>query len=229
MTAPLVRSPTVVMMCGLPAAGKTRTAARLHARAGGALIRSCDVYVNLGIRLPYWVERTRGFTVNVHEYDQLRDRAYDELARRLASELDRLDLVILDAVYGERAKRNVIYAVCRLRGVDVILLHCRCDDPAEVARRLERRRGREGTPEHEASDPSIFRDIARRWEDPHADVSDDGASPTIVTIDTLSEPPVVRGPEESSLIPLLREALHADGPDGLLGQSSHREAVAEHR
>jgi len=206
MTAPFVPSATVVMMCGLPAAGKTTTAARLHAHAGGVLIRSCDVYADLGIRLPDWVERTRGFTVDVREYDRLRDRAYDELARRLESDLGRPRLVILDAVYGERAKRDVIYAIGRSRGVDVILLHCRCDDPAEVARRLERRRGRESTPEHEASDRSVFRDIARRWEDPHADVSEDGASPMIITIDTLSEPPIVRGPERSLLIRLLREA-----------------------
>ena len=68
----------VVMMCGLPASGKTSTAGLLHAHAGGVLIRSCDVYADLGIRLPDWVERTRGFTVNVHEYDHVRDRAYAE-------------------------------------------------------------------------------------------------------------------------------------------------------
>jgi predicted kinase len=195
------------MMCGLPTAGKTTTAARLHARAGGALIRSCDVYADLGIRLPDWVERTRGFTVDVHEYDQWRDRAYDELARRLENRLGGAPLVIIDAVYGERAKRSVIYAICRSRGVEVVLLHCRCDDPAEVARRLARRRGRERTPEHEASDQSVARDIARRWEDPHADPCGDAPAPTIITIDTLGEPPIVRGPEGSALVRLLHDAL----------------------
>ena len=78
---------SVVMMCGLPASGKTTTAGRLHAYAGGVLIRSCDVYADLGIRLPDWVVRTRGFTVNVHEYDQVRDRAYEEIARRLERNL----------------------------------------------------------------------------------------------------------------------------------------------
>lgn len=207
MTGRLASSASVVMMCGLPASGKTTTAGRLHGHAGGMLIRSCDVYADLGIRLSYWVERTRGFTFNVHEYDQVRDRAYEEIARRLEGHLARSGLVILDAVYGERAKRAVIYAICRAGSVDVTLLHCRCDDASEVTRRFDRRRGRESTPEHEASDRSVFGDIARRWEDPHADLLVDCGSPTIVTIDTLREPPIVSGPEESWLPGLMREAL----------------------
>ena len=180
---------SVVMMCGLPASGKTTIASRLHATAGGVLIRSCDVYADLGISLPYWVERTRGFTVGVHEYDALRDRAYVEIARRLERHLPHAGLVILDAVYGEREKREVVYAIARARGAAVTLLHCRCEDAGEVARRLERRRGRETTPEHEASDQSVFRDIQRRWEDPDADRFPEGGSPTIMTIDTRRELP----------------------------------------
>jgi predicted kinase len=199
---------SVVMMCGLPASGKTTTAGRLHAYAGGVLIRSCDVYADLGIRLPDWVVRTRGFTVDVLEYDRLRDHAYEEIARRLEVSLVGAGLVVLDAVYGERAKRTPIYALCHARGADLTLVHCRCDDPNEVARRFERRRGRENVPEHEASDRAVFRDIARRWEDPRADRFADGDPPTIITIDTLREPPVV-GPERSPLAALLREALAA--------------------
>jgi predicted kinase len=203
---------SVVMMCGLPASGKTTTAGRLHAHAGGVLIRSCDVYADLGIDLPDWVVRTQGFTVNVHEYDAVRDRAYEEIARRLAESLRAAELVILDAVYGERSKRSVIYALCRSRGVGVTLLHCRCDDPDEIRRRLDQRRGRERVPEHEASDHSVFRDIARRWEDPNMDRLADGSRPTIVTVDTSREPPIVRGPSTTfRLAGLLRNATAASG------------------
>jgi len=135
---------SVVMMCGLPASGKTTTAGHLHSYAGGALIRSCDVYADLGIRLPDWVARTRGFTIDVHEY-----------------------------------------------GADLTLVHCRCDDPNEVARRFARRRGRENVPEHEASDRSVFRDIERRWEDPHADVSMGGGPAPIITVETSREPGII--------------------------------------
>jgi predicted kinase len=203
----LAPSRSILMMCGLPAAGKTTVATRLHAHVGGVLIRSCDVYADLGIRLQDWVVRTRGFTVNVHEYDHVRDDAYAEIVRRLETSIERSDVVILDAVYGERVKRANVYAVCGAHGLDVTLLHCRCDDSDEVARRFDRRRGRENTPEHEASDVSIFRDIARRWQDPHGDRLLDGSAPTIVTVDTSSAPPVVSGKETPWLTAMLRTAL----------------------
>ena len=53
------RRATTVMMCGLPASGKTTTAMRLYAQLGGDLIRSCDIYQELGIVLPEWVRRMR--------------------------------------------------------------------------------------------------------------------------------------------------------------------------
>ena len=194
------------MMCGLPASGKTTTAGQLYAYAGGVLIRSCDVYADLAIDLPDWVARTRGFTINVHQYDQVRDQAYDEIARRLERHLPGPGPVILDAVYGERAKRCAIYSICRSRRADVTLVHCRCDDPDEVARRFDRRRGLERVPEHEASDRSVFRDIERRWEDPRADLAMDGTRPPIVTVETSLEPRIIGISEHSWLADCLREA-----------------------
>lgn len=140
-----VDAPTVVMMCGLPASGKTTTAGHLHARLGGVLIRSWDVCQALGISLPEWVRCTRGFTVDVAAYDRVRDHAYLEMARRLEEALNgpSAALVILDAVHGEASKREEVYAVCHRRGAIPILLLCRCEDPAEIARRLSARRGRE--------------------------------------------------------------------------------------
>lgn len=194
------------MMCGLPASGKTTTAGQLHSQAGGVLIRSCDVYADLGIRLSDWVARTSGFTIDVHEYDRVRDQAYEEIGRRLENRLQSTGLVILDAVYGERAKRSAVYSLCRSHGADLTLVHCRCDDPNEVARRFDRRRGCEDVPEHEASDRSVFRDIERRWEDPHADVSLGGRPPPIITVETLREPRIISVSEPSWLADRLREA-----------------------
>ncbi len=199
---------SVVMMCGLPASGKTTTAGQLHACAGGVLIRSCDVYADLDIQLPAWVARTRGFTAGLHEYDRVRDRAYEEIAHRLEEHLRAAALVILDAVYGERAKRSRIYSICRARRADLTLVRCRCDDPSEVARRFARRRGHESVPEHEASDWSVFGDIARRWEDPQADIATGGA-PAIVTVDTWREPRVVSASGPSWVTERLRQAFSA--------------------
>lgn len=176
---------TVVMMCGLPASGKTTTAGRLHDRLGGALIRSCDVYRDLGISVPDWVRRTRGFTVDVSAYDAVRDRAYVEMARRLEDALiARPAVVVVDAVHGEPAKRAAVYELCRARGATPVLLVCRCDDPAEVTRRLREREGREREPPSEASDVSVFHDISRRWRDPAGDRLPDGRAPTVITYDT---------------------------------------------
>ncbi|MEX2228142.1 MAG: AAA family ATPase [Dehalococcoidia bacterium] len=172
---------TVVVMCGLPVSGKTTTAARLHAAAGGSLIRSCDVYQSLGIVLPEWVRRTRGFTVDVAAYDAVRDEAYREMGRRLDAALDAgATPVVLDAVHGERDKRQAVWQRCHAPGVRSVLVWCRCDDPGDIAARLRARHGREAEPEHEAADASVFHDIARRWQDPR----DDGTWPVIVQYDT---------------------------------------------
>jgi predicted kinase len=174
------------MICGLPASGKTTTAMRLHARLGGALIRSCDVYHELGIVLSEWVARTRGFTVNVAAYDRRRDEAYREMARRVDRSLAaRTPVVVVDAVHGERDKRRRLYEVCAARGALPVVVLCRCADFEETRRRFRARRGRETEPEHEASDLSVFHDIARRWQTPVTDELPGGARPTIFTHDTV--------------------------------------------
>jgi predicted kinase len=171
-----VEARLVVLMSGLPAAGKTTTAGRLHAALGGLLIRSCDVYADLGISLPDWVRRTRGFTERVDEYARLRDAAYAEMARRLDAGLAAgTGAIVLDAVHGEPAKRASVYAACRARGASPVVVWCRCDDAAEIERRVASRRGRDGEPEHEASDLSVVRHLTGLWRDP----PDDPAVPVI--------------------------------------------------
>ncbi|MBI2161472.1 MAG: ATP-binding protein [Candidatus Rokubacteria bacterium] len=183
---PLTAIPAVIMTCGLPASGKTSTAMRLHAHLGGVLVRSCDVYQELGIVLSEWVTRTQGFTANVAEYHQLRDEASREMARRVDTSLAAgSPVVIVDAVHGERDKRRKLYEICHARGVAPILVLCVCDDFEEVRRRFRARGGREAEPEHEASDLSVFHDIRRRWESPMTDELPDGTRPTILTYETV--------------------------------------------
>jgi predicted kinase len=145
-------------------------AGRLHHHLGGVLIRSCDVYVALGIDLPAWVERTAGFTRDVAAYDAVRDAAYAEMARRLGEALaGGAALVILDAVHGEREHRHAVQEICRAQGVCTVMVLCCCDDLQEIERRFAARRGREREPPCEASDLAVYRDIRRRWQDPGAD------------------------------------------------------------
>jgi len=171
-------------MCGLPAAGKTTTAERLHARLGGVLIRSCDVYQELGICLSDWVERTRGFTHDVAAYEQARDAAYARMLSLLECHLtEGAQLVIIDAVHGEPAKRRAIFHVCATFGANPLLVWCRCDDRQETERRIMGRRGREADPACEASDRSVFDHIARLWESPSRERCGSAVVP-ICTYDT---------------------------------------------
>jgi len=199
-------------MSGLPASGKTTAAMRLHAAQGGTLIRSCDVYRDLGIVLSEWVERTRRFTVDVDAYDRVRDDAYVEMARRVDLTLAAgASLAIVDAVHGERDKRGRIYDICRARKAAPILVVCCCDDLEEVQRRFGTRRGREREPQHEASDLSVFRDISRRWQTPLQDVLRDGTRPTALTYDSLtSRAEIVHGALREA-VERIRFALMAPG------------------
>lgn len=153
---------------------------------GGTLIRSCDVYQRLGIRLPEWVAKTRAFTEAVEAYERVRDHAYEAMARLLEEALvTGASLVIVDAVHGELPKRQAVYGICLTHGATPVIVLCECDDWRETERRFAARRGREGEPEHEASDLAVYRDIKRRWQSPLTDELLDGTRPTIFTHDTV--------------------------------------------
>jgi predicted kinase len=204
----------VILMSGLPASGKTTTAMRLHAELGGVLIRSCDIYRELGIVLSEWVERTRQFTVDVAAYDRVRDEAYIHMARRVDTSLDAgAPLVIVDAVHGEREKRRRLYEICRARQAAPIVVLCRYDDFEEVRRRFRARRGHEREPQHEASDVSVFHDIQRRWQSPLTDLLPDGTRPTILTYDTIDNSLTETHVAARAAAERIRAALAAPSPE----------------
>lgn len=203
-------APALIMTSGLPASGKTTTAMRLHAELGGVLIRSCDIYEELGIVLSEWVERTQRFTVDVAAYDRVRDEAYIQMARRVDRSLENgSPLVIVDAVHGERDKRRRLYEICDARRAAPILALCCCDDLEEIRRRFRARRGHEREPQHEASDLSVFYDIQRRWQPPLTDVLPDATRPTILTYDTLEVRVAVTHGASPELAERIRVALVA--------------------
>jgi len=173
----------IILMSGLPASGKTTTAQRLHARLGGVLIRQCDVYDRLGIDLRVWVRRTAGFTRDVAAYERVRDEAYAAMLEELRAALSCGTPVVVDAVHGEVAKRQAIYALCVARTRRPVVVWCRCDDPDEVRRRFAERVGR-GDPEHEASDLSIYDHVRSLWQAPLDDRLPDGSTVPVVVYDT---------------------------------------------
>jgi predicted kinase len=194
-------------MCGMPASGKTTAAARIHAAAGGVLVRSCDVFADLGINVAEWVARTHGFTRDVDSFQRLRVAAYVEMARRITAGLtSRTRLVIVDAVHGARASRDGVYALAARFGATPVLVWCRCDDFEEITRRFAARRGHEHIPEHEASDLSVYRNISDHWQDPSNDRLADGTPVPTVIYDTLRQR-LVLPDEPADTVGLIRDAL----------------------
>ncbi len=142
------------------------------------------MYQELGISLPDWVERTRGFTEDVTAYEQVRDAAYARMLSLLEWHLrGGAGLITIDAVHGEPAKRRAVFRVCATLGADPVLVWCRCDDQQETERRVMLRRGREADPACEASDRSVLDHIARLWEPPSHERCGSAAVP-ICTYDT---------------------------------------------
>jgi predicted kinase len=191
----------------MPASGKTTTAARIHAAAGGALVRSCDVFADLGINVPEWVGRTHGFTRDVDSFQRLRVAAYREMAGRITAALEEgTPLVIVDAVHGARASRDGVYALALRFEATPVLVWCRCDDFEEITRRFAARRGREHVPEHEASDLSVYQNISDHWQDPSRDRLPDGTPVPTVVFDTLRQRlQLPAGP--AGTVALIRDAL----------------------
>src|SRR5262249_26845119 len=104
-----------------------------------------------------------------------------------------------------------------------VVVRCHCDDPAEVARRIRVRSGREHEPPNEASDLSVFRDIARRWSDPTDDRLPDGRTPPLIAYDTVTGAVEVRAGEELTCgLERIVAVLRQDAP--LRGSSSCRVA-----
>lgn len=196
---------TVILLCGLPASGKTTTARRIHAHTGGTLIRQCDVYQDLGIDLPAWVRRTNGLTRGVRGYEEVRAGAYDELTRRLRAALDAdREPVIVDAVHAERARRLLACSLAAGYDATPVILWCRCD-VNETRRRMADRQGHESEPENEAAHFSVYQHLAGLWDDPLAD-DFEVASPVLLAHDTIADRlDVLRG--ASPAIDLIRAAL----------------------
>jgi aminoglycoside phosphotransferase family enzyme/predicted kinase len=151
------RKPCLVLIGGLPGAGKSTLARGLAERANFLVIRSDLVRKELaglspedsaaspfgeGIYTPAWTDRT-----------------YAECLRRAEGALFEGRRVIVDASFGEEQKRGAFLEAAARLAVPAIFLLCRAC-PETTRARLERRRG-------DASDagPAIYEKVAPRWQE----------------------------------------------------------------
>jgi aminoglycoside phosphotransferase family enzyme/predicted kinase len=150
--------PGLVLVGGLPGTGKSTLAHGLAARAGFTVIRSDDVRKGLaglapltpapaalrtGLYAPDWTERT-----------------YAECRRRAEAALADGQRVIVDATFGDDARRQSFMELAAGLAVPVVVILCHAA-PETVQARLAARRG-------DASDADwgVYQAAARAWQDP---------------------------------------------------------------
>jgi aminoglycoside phosphotransferase family enzyme/predicted kinase len=143
---PPSRRPCVVLVGGLPGAGKSTLAAALAADAGFDVVRSDVVRKELtgaaDLYSTTWTERT-----------------YAECLRRTEVLLFEGRRVLLDATFREDRRRRQFLNAARAWGAPALFLHCQAAVET-IQERLRRRRG-------DASDAdwSTYLQLAREWED----------------------------------------------------------------
>lgn len=140
------RRPCLVLVGGLPGAGKSTLARGLAEQAGFEVIRSDVVRKELAgaaddLYSPEWTERT-----------------YAECLRRAEELLFEGRRVLVDASFREEKRRLMFVEAAQRWGVPALFLHCRAE-PQVARERLERRRG-----DVSDADWSIHQLITAEWQ-----------------------------------------------------------------
>jgi predicted kinase len=152
--------PCLVLVAGLPGAGKSSLARDLADQAGFTVIRSDEVRKQLaGHGGP--VSSPTPFAEDIYTADW-NERTYAECLRRAEGLLFEGRRVLVDATFREQSRRRLFLDAARRWGVRGCLIVCQAD-PDVIRDRLAGRRG-------DASDAGleIHAEVARRWEEPDA-------------------------------------------------------------
>ncbi|MFC5200261.1 AAA family ATPase [Streptomyces kaempferi] len=151
------RLSTVVLMCGLPGAGKTTYAMELVRRG----------YVRLSIDEVVWQrlgQRDAGLVLEAEAFDQLKE----EVRREQRQELVELMLagrdVVVDYSFWSRAARDNYKALIESHSCRWELVHLKADRTT-LERRLEVRNGKEGA-NSVTVDETLFNRYLANFEEP---------------------------------------------------------------
>src|SRR5579883_1164719 len=152
--------PCLVLVGGLPGAGKSSLARDLAQHAGFTVIRSDEVRKQLTGRGGPTSSRAP-FAGDIYTPDW-NERTYAACLRRAEERLFEGGRVLVDASFREQSRRRLFLDAARRWGVTACLILCQAD-PEVIRDRLAGRRG-------DASDADfdIHAEVARRWEEPDA-------------------------------------------------------------
>ena len=124
--------PAIVVMCGLPATGKSTVAGTLAGRIGAAYVSSDIVRKQLAGIDP----RKRAddaFRAGLYA-PEMTERTYDELRRRVREHLDAGRAVVIDAMHGRASEREAARALAAELGVPCLVAELRLDEESARAR-----------------------------------------------------------------------------------------------
>jgi hypothetical protein len=150
----------LVLIGGLPGTGKSSLAASLSAAGNFHVIRSDVIRKELG-GIAGDDNATAPGSAGIYTREST-DRTYAECLRLAEERLFEGERVIIDATFVEEARRRQFFEAAARWAIPVLFLVCEAE-PAAVKVRLESRRG-----DVSDADWSIYREIARRWEEPGA-------------------------------------------------------------
>jgi aminoglycoside phosphotransferase family enzyme/predicted kinase len=150
------RRPCLLLVAGLPGAGKSTLARAIAERAGFEIIRTDMVRKELArtVGLP---EQAGKFAADIYT-DEWTERTYHECLHRARERIFEGERVIIDATFQSEHRRKQFLEMAAELGVPGWFLHCTA--PADIVQeRLRQRR-------HDVSDAdwSIYQLAARRWE-----------------------------------------------------------------
>ena len=124
--------PAVVVMCGLPATGKSTVAGTLAGRIGAAYVSSDIVRKQLAGIDPR--ERAgEAFRAGLYA-PEMTERTYEELRRRAGAHLDAGRAVVIDAMHGRASEREAARALAAERGVPCLFVELQLDEAQARAR-----------------------------------------------------------------------------------------------